>query len=146
AETIYRALSDYEQSMCKRLMLGLVRVGDDGTTTKRRMSMTEVNALGGTKPSEAVATIISQLAAPDCRMVTTSGMTDNESWWVELSHEVLVDAWKRYSQWISDHRSELQALHRIRTAIADWRNENESDDALLRGSTLALAREIVAEG
>src|SRR5262249_25545186 len=79
-------------------------------------------------------------AMVEARLVTVS----DES--VEITHEALIRYWPRLARWIDSDRECLIIRQRISDAALAW-SENRRDKALLlRGSLLAEARALFADG
>lgn len=139
ANAVVDSLNETEQEIARRLFVRLVRVGDDGPHTRRRLPREELDRhLPPGATPEAVAGVLDRLV--EHRLVTA----DTDS--VELSHEAIVAAWPRLRDWIDASRRELVLGQQIDDAARQWDREGRDPDMLFRGSRLAAARDWVEEG
>ncbi|MFK8024848.1 MAG: TIR domain-containing protein [Ilumatobacter sp.] len=138
ADETYLGLDPDAQVVARDLLLRMVQLGDDGPDTKRPARIPETAR--GAEASIATRAVEALAAA---RLVTADGDV------VELSHEALLSAWPRLSEWIDQSRADIRERDRVEYAAGEWeaaRNagaDNE-DDYLWHGSRVETAAEWAA--
>ncbi|MBY8881201.1 nSTAND1 domain-containing NTPase [Actinacidiphila acidipaludis] len=125
AETVYAGFSGPQQRLARGIFLRLVSLNEGTEASKRRLARDELDP-----GAEAVVDALVR-----ARLVTL----DTDS--VEITHEALLHAWPRLSDWISDDRAGLLVQHRLTDAALAWDREQRDASALYRGSRLAVAQE-----
>ncbi|MPY98546.1 MAG: hypothetical protein GEU97_11215 [Actinophytocola sp.] len=123
AERAWAELDGEGTEAARRILLRLVRVGDETRDVRRRATRAE---LAGTDPARERALEVLVRA----RLVTL----DAES--VEITHEALLDAWPRLRGWIDDNRAENLARQRLEADAASWDEQDRDPSLLHRGSRL----------
>ena len=63
----------------------------------------------------------------------------------QITHDALLTAWPRLRTWIEENTEELRDRGRIAEGARAWAEAGREEDALWRGSRLALAREWAAD-
>lgn len=135
AEELYGSLTEPEQVQARRMFTRLVRLDDDGPPTRRRATREELTtelAPGGPNLADVLERFISaRLVAAD---------TDT----VQISHEALLTAWPRLSEWVSSNREWLRLHHQIADATHAWEEGARDDSLLWRGARLETALDLAA--
>jgi DNA-binding SARP family transcriptional activator/WD40 repeat protein len=130
AEAAYAQLGDSERRTARRVMLRLVS-GEDGTLTRRRVPLKELERVNDAEP--VVATLI------DARLLTVS---DGE---IELSHEALLREWPRYRTWLDEDRIGRRLHTHLTAAATEWEARDRDPGELYRGARLASALDWAAQ-
>ncbi|QDQ96398.1 nSTAND1 domain-containing NTPase [Tomitella fengzijianii] len=140
AESVYASLSPARRITAQRVFLRLVTVGPDtlgddaGTALRRRASLTELTGLSGEGAGSAETGEVID-AFVDRRLLTVGDDT------IELSHEVLLTAWRRLHDWIDENRAGLVVRRQLTEAAALWQSSDHDPGTLLSGNRLAIMRE-----
>lgn len=127
AEAVHEALSEPERRVARRLLLGLVAVGDGVDDTRRRVPKAALT--GG--DADAL-TVLDRLVST--RLVTV----DEEK--VEIAHEALLRAWPRLARWLDSDRAGLLVHRRLTDATTTWLALGRDPGSLYRGAQLADLR------
>ncbi|MEV6851210.1 NACHT and WD repeat domain-containing protein [Actinoplanes sp. NPDC051411] len=130
ADATYDALDEPGREAARRMLLRLVRVGDDTADTAR--SHTHEGLLDGLDPATAERALRGLVAA---RLVTV----DEDV--VRISHEALLQLWPRLRRWIDDDRAVLVAQRQLAEAARTWAREGRHRPDLYGGPRLAGARQ-----
>lgn len=162
AEGIYSALSEAEQYWVERICLKLVRVGPEQKDTRHRRSKSDLLDLATAEQQSVLESTLKELV--DGRLLVTGKSifpnpeTDateaalslhpegkdkssiNDSW-VDLSHEALMYAWKRFEQWRRADRDQHRLIQRVEDAEKEWYRKAKNEDYLLQRGLLAEVRE-----
>ncbi|MEU1183147.1 helix-turn-helix domain-containing protein [Streptomyces sp. NPDC005820] len=134
AEDLFAALSPARQDAARRLLLRLVRVGEDNEASRRPRTTTEL--LDGLRdPAAARATLDALVTA---RLLTVDADR------VEIAHEALLRAWPRLRTWVRTTRADLLLHQQLGAAAREWDRENRDPSLLYRGARLTAAREWAA--
>jgi len=133
ADDAYSGLDREGREAARRLLLGLVRLGPNGETTRRRRDLGDLLAeLGAGSQARAV---LDAFATPTHRLVTVQADS------VEITHEVLIRAWPRLRRWIARDRERLRASQQVTDDATTWEHAGRDPSTLYRGTRLALALE-----
>ncbi len=132
AEEAYRQLSGAEQRALQQALLRLVRVNEDGASTRRRVRVSELASLNLNQPAlgSALRAFASHRLLTFDRDPVTRGAT------VEVAHEALLTGWPTLRSWIDERRQDLVLRSRLAAARAEWRANRETDAFLLSGPRL----------
>ncbi|WP_328435677.1 nSTAND1 domain-containing NTPase [Streptomyces sp. NBC_00425] len=134
AEDLFAALSPVRQDVARRLLLRLVRVGEDNEASRRPRTTSEL--LDGLRdPAAARATLDALVTA---RLLTVDADR------VEIVHEALLRAWPRLRTWVRTTRADLLLHQQLGAAAREWDRENRDPSLLYRGARLTAAREWAA--
>lgn len=135
AEAVYEDLDDLEREQARRVFTRLVRVDEDGRSSRRRASRVELTSddeSGGGRPFAVLERFVS------ARLLTA----DAES--VQISHEALLAAWPRLGEWLHSSREWLRVHQQITDAAHTW-DESQQDTALLwQGARLEVALDLAS--
>lgn len=122
AELAYAALDGPEQATARGLFLRLVKLGDGPIEDTRRL-VKRTDLVSGQALS----------AFTQARLLTQDQDT------VEITHEILLRAWPRLGQWISDDRAGHLVRQQLEDDAAHWEQRRKEQSALYRGASLADA-------
>src|SRR4051812_24023021 len=146
ADAVYAGFTPEQQELCRRVFLKLVQPGEGSEDTRRRASLRE---LLPDDPAQAgaVQAIISRLADPEARLLTTERQqTASGEGTLEVAHEALIRAWPQLRKWIEADRAGLRTHNRLTEAAREWADASPetSESALYAGARLAVASEWAA--
>ena len=127
AEEVYASLTPDARAEAHRIFAQLVNLDEEGLVTRRRLRHEDL-----AEGNETHAAVIE--AFVHGRILTTTEDT------VQISHEVLLEAWPRLREWISDDRDALRVRRRVSDTAALWDEHGREPEGLLRGSLLTRAR------
>lgn len=133
AEETFGRLEPEERERARGIFMRLVRPGKETDDIRRRASWQEMESIGASQESGALASFI------DARLLTA----DEQG--VEICHDALIHQWDRLRDWIDELRDELRQLQELRTAVALWQSGGRKDEELLKGSRLQRAIELHSE-
>ncbi|MEV6871607.1 hypothetical protein [Amycolatopsis sp. NPDC051128] len=131
AEAEYSSLGEGEQAIAQQLFLRLIELGEDTGATKRRIRRDELD-----RDDPRVDAVLDRLAAS--RLITLDAGT------VELTHEALIHAWPRLSEWLSENRTGLRVHRQLTDAARAWESMGRDAGTLYRGLRLHVARDWAA--
>ncbi|NJN92350.1 MAG: AAA family ATPase, partial [Leptolyngbyaceae cyanobacterium SL_5_14] len=123
AEDEYKKLSETDQQRAKRVLIQLVRPGDETQDTRRLATRSEVGYNNWD--------LVTRLA--DARLVVTGRDDSTGEETVEVVHEALIREWERLQKWINTERSFRLWQERLQAAYRKWRDANQREEALLQG-------------
>ncbi|MEU7745554.1 hypothetical protein [Nonomuraea sp. NPDC049158] len=126
AEQAYAELDPAQQQVARHMMLRLIQVGDGTADTRRRLARQALTDDGDEAVLEA--------------FIRARLLTANTAW-VEISHEVLFDAWPRLKGWIDADRTGLRIRRQLADAAEAWEGAGRDDGLLMRGPQLTMLRE-----
>jgi len=133
AETTFARLSPEEQAIARSIFLQLTELGEAGTDTRRRATLTELVPRPEEAPAQSAAIATTLKALADARLITTSAET------AEVAHEALIREWARLRQWLEENRASLRLHRQITAAAQAWERLQRDPGALYRGTQLAQA-------
>jgi WD40 repeat protein len=130
AERAWAELTPDGRAAAQQLLLRLVRIGEDGQDTRRRVAHDEVR-------SDAAAAL--EVLAGH-RLVTLDAGS------VEITHEALLHAWPRLRRWIDGGRTAHLSRQRLEEDAATWARQDRDSSLLYRGTRLLVVeRQLAAE-
>jgi WD40 repeat protein/transcriptional regulator with XRE-family HTH domain len=130
AEQAYESLTDGQQRLARQLFLRLVHVADGVPPSRASVALGDLPAWEQAGDAEPVlATFVGE------RMITVDADA------AQITHDALLTAWPRLRTWIEENTEELRDRGRIAEGARAWAEAGREEDALWRGSRLALARE-----
>ncbi|MEU4211779.1 helix-turn-helix domain-containing protein [Streptomyces sp. NPDC026206] len=135
AERAYARLSPVRQEAARSVLLGLVRVDEDGRATRGRVAREQLPGQAGAEPGAALE-VVEEFAR--ARLLTVDADE------VTLAHEAVLHAWPRLCGWIETHAATLHARQQLCAAARQWDAEGRDPALLPRGSRLAAARDLAA--
>ncbi len=132
ASLLYQSFpSDAHKAFVQRLFLELVKLGEEGTVTRRRATR-ETLASKADSP-EQLEQVLGRLVKRRLLVITTQKKGENSFvTYVEVAHESLLTKWQLLQDWIDQNRDHLRIKDRFKLAFQLWRDTyHKSDDALL---------------
>ncbi|MCX4905320.1 helix-turn-helix domain-containing protein [Streptomyces sp. NBC_00878] len=129
AERTYLDLTVEQRDVARQLTLQLVRVGEEGADSRRRVARDRL-VPGSDEALEAFTR---------ARLFTV----DDER--VEITHEALLRAWPRLAGWIDADRAGLRTHQRLTEAARAWADDGRNPELLLQGAALAVAEQWSAD-
>ncbi|MFD3704493.1 helix-turn-helix domain-containing protein [Nocardia sp. NPDC058658] len=122
AEQLFGQLTEHHQHIARKLFLRLVNL-DDQTHTRRRVRRSELLF-----DEDAVDMVLDQFA--HSRLLTVEAQT------VSISHEALIGAWERLTDWMNADREGLILHRRLTLAAQNWDDSGRDPSALLGATRL----------
>jgi WD40 repeat protein len=131
AEAVYEQLSEADKKRAERVLIQLVRPGE-GTEDTRCIASRD--AVSGDNWD-----LVTQLASS--RLVVTGREEEQGAETVEVVHEALIREWTRLRGWMEDNREFRTWQERLKGRMREWEAMSKDEGALLRGLSLAEAKE-----
>jgi formylglycine-generating enzyme required for sulfatase activity len=113
-----------------------VEFGEGRPDTRGRVS---VDRLRARESPEIFDRTLTQLAAPEHRLITLSGSPDEQERMVELAHDALIGAWPRFQEWLEEFRVDERTRRDVERDVREWRDRVDDPSRLYEGSQLAEA-------
>ncbi len=137
AERIYHDLQPLDRELVRRLLLGLIQLGEGVQDTRRRVVVASL--VGAKDDPERLQTLLQRLAAPDARMISLTTLDDGtES--AEITHEALIEHWDRLRDWLRDSRDDLRFQRRVQGVASYWEEQGRPTGSLWRPPDLDLLK------
>ena len=130
AEGVWTELSVDEQSVARLLLLRLAGPGDGAELVRRRVPITEVEALS----LPGLRRVLDRLA--EARLLTIGDAH------VEVAHEALFREWPRLQGWLTDDAAGRAVQRRLALAASEWAAEEREPGTLWRGTQLLAGIEV----
>jgi DNA-binding SARP family transcriptional activator/WD40 repeat protein len=130
AEESYAALPPDERATARTLLLRLTGSGDGAGVTRRRVPLTELEAL----PQGSIRTVVEDLAR--ARLLTVSRGS------VEVAHEALFREWPRLRGWLEEDAAGRAVQRRLAVAATEWDDDDRDPSALWAGTRLVSGLEV----
>lgn len=138
AQEVYDSLNPLEQTIARRLFLGLVQLGEGTRDTRRRVA---VDCLISYKDNpEQVKQVINRFAEPGVRLITCS-TSHNGIETAEITHEALFDHWRSLNQWLEQGRNDLRFQRRLEEDAQYWDQNGRPEGCLWRPPELNILRQ-----
>ncbi len=143
AEDIYQDLAARGQGeWVQRLMLRLVRTGEGMRDTRQRRSKVELLEMGKDAATrEKIEKTIDKLV--DGRLLTIDRVNDKNI--VDLSHEAMMQGWKRFVKWRESDRDVRRLVDKIEESRRDWLVKKQQGKYLLEGRLLGDAKRLLKD-
>ena len=142
ADELFEQFTPDQQAAARRLMLRLMRIGEDGRLLRTRVPVDELCSLPQPAQADTARLVLERLSSPRSRLITIAAQAsaDGQSY-AEVAHEALIRSWKRMAAWLDEGsaREFVVWRQRLQEWLANWRQSGESADACLRGSMLEHA-------
>ncbi|MPY78337.1 MAG: hypothetical protein GEV04_07545 [Actinophytocola sp.] len=132
AERAWAELDGDGAEAARRILLRLVRIGDETRDVRRRATRAEVTGAGPARERALEALVRARLVTLDAESV-------------EITHEALLDAWPRLRGWIDDNRAENLARQRLEADAESWDEQDKDPSLLYRGSRLESSERLARE-
>ena len=139
ADRIYNSLSDDDQSIARRLFLGLIQLGEGNRDTRRRAHLPSL--YGASEAAEDVARVIQRFSTGDSRLISLS-TDDGHIDTVEVTHEALIDHWAMLHDWLDGSRDDIRFYRRVAEAARDWDSHGRPHGSLWRPPNLDQLAEL----
>jgi hypothetical protein len=136
ADAVLRTLTRAQETIALRLLLRLVQFGEGRADTRRQQPCA---ALRSQDEVSDFDTVLRYLA--DNRLVTVTGDDQRGDVRVDLAHEILIQAWSAFTDWIRTWRVPEQRRRELEATAAAWRARGSGDGGLLDKLELANAVE-----
>ncbi len=116
----------------RQVFLRLVTFSDDSDDTRRRVLRSELEQLG--LPRGVLHNVLETFGRHRLLSFDRDPVTRSPT--VEISHEALLTAWPRLSDWIDEARHDARIHQRLTTALREWTGADRAETFLLRGGLL----------
>ncbi len=132
AEGLMAGLGHDAHDVTRQVFLRLVTFSDDSDDTRRRVLRSELEQLG--LPRGVLHNVLETFGRHRLLSFDRDPVTRSPT--VEISHEALLTAWPRLSDWIDEARHDVRIHQRLTTALREWTAADRSETFLLRGGLL----------
>jgi hypothetical protein len=141
AEDIYQDLAARGQGdWVRRVMLRLVRTGEGMKDTRQRRSKLELLEMGAdTATRGKIEDAIDRLV--DGRLLTIDRVNGENV--IDLSHEALMQGWKRFVKWREIDRENRILVDEIEAKYRKWQVQKQQGKYLLEGRLLGDAKRLM---
>ncbi len=144
AESIYRELDSRTQGKwAQRVMLRLVRTGEEMRDIRQRRSKLELLEMGVDAATRGkIENTIDRLV--DGRLLVSDRVNDENV--VDLSHEALMQGWKRFVKWREIDRDLRRLVDKIEEARREWlvqKSKKDQNYYTLQGPMLKSAKDLL---
>ncbi|MEU9803724.1 XRE family transcriptional regulator [Streptomyces sp. NPDC051000] len=129
AEALYASLTGRQQHLARQVFVHLIALGEGTEDTKRPVAREELDQDADTDAVLASAARLRLLTLGQGR--------------VELTHEALIRAWPRLRGWLTEDRELLRRHRQLTDAARAWQSVGRDPGSLLRGTRLALVRDLL---
>ncbi|ROO86849.1 WD40 repeat protein [Actinocorallia herbida] len=136
ADALVDGLDQTERGHARRLLTGLVRIGDGTPDTGRIVPRARLLPAPDAPEHSAASAVLDLLVT--ARLVTADEGA------VRLAHESLPRWWTRLRGWLDADRAALLARQRLDARAREWDEYGRDPDGLLRGARLDEAKEAVS--
>ncbi len=138
AETTYTSLpSEDHRKLARALFLRLVDSGTiDQDATKRRIALDELIL---SNPTETAILETVWQTFTEKRLLMTNVIAGTST--LKLSHEALMKAWDRFTNWLQDAHEDIYFQGILRRDVTEWIRHNRNIERLHKGSQLIEAQE-----
>ncbi|MGD2078324.1 MAG: protein kinase, partial [Chloroflexota bacterium] len=149
ADELYEDLEPTGQETAQQLFLHLLKLGQEGEVTRRRVLRSELESLainGGDWPTGStqgprerrLPTIMAEVIDlfGQHRLLTFDRDPVTRAPTVEVAHEALFQEWARLKNWLDNYRNDIRLKRRLESATAEWMAAGQEASFLLRGSHL----------
>lgn len=132
AQRIYESLSPNEQEVARRVFLGLVQLGEGTQDTRRRTKIASLTSYR--EQSVHVKKVIDRFADREARLISLSVSDGSET--AEVSHEALLENWKRLREWLEHNREDIRFQRRLEETAQLWDSNGRPEGSLWRSPDL----------
>ncbi|MCA9964982.1 MAG: protein kinase [Anaerolineales bacterium] len=150
ADDIYKNLDPAGQQAARQIFLRLVTLGEGVEDTRRRVLLTELEALDSANSHEqqedddfkqrgqSLTTSSVNLVNlfGRYRLLTFDHDPGTRGSTVEVAHEALLREWPRLRGWLRESREDIRRQRELATMAQQWRTNQRDESYLLRGSRL----------
>ena len=132
ATTAYDTLTDAQKDAARAVFIRLTVVTQDGQLARRPCRRAELYA-GQEEITGDIDAVISAFSAQ--RLLVLGEVS------IEISHDVLLNAWTKLSEWIAEDRKRLIARDEVRAEAGRWVSKDRDPSWLVRGRALSEAED-----
>jgi WD40 repeat protein len=133
AEAIYDGLDEAGMAAARQVFLRLVTLGEGAEDTRRRVLLSEIEALFGDEQA-SVGNVLE--AYGKARLLTFDRDPLTRGATVEVAHEALLREWGRLGEWLDESRSDVRLQRQLAAAAAEWGAGGNDASFLFTGSRL----------
>jgi hypothetical protein len=123
----------------RRILLRLVQVSENSPTTRQQVAWREFFWARDGEAQRALLEACLELLIQE-RLLTRDS-EEQEGSYVNLAHEVIIQAWKRLADWVDEGREDLLTRRRVEEAAREWDRSGRDESLLYRGLQLKKALE-----
>lgn len=135
AEAIFQALTLEQQTIARRVFLGVIQLGEGTQDTRRRAQIISLVAKQTT--GVQVREVIERFAWREARLLTLAADNEgNET--VEVTHEALIEHWRRLNEWVGESREDIRFQRRLQEAAQNWDKQGQAEGCLWRSPDLDI--------
>jgi Novel STAND NTPase 1 len=116
ADEFYENLIADEQTIAKRILLRMVRLGEGLEVTSARIGRSSLYELG--HPRDVVDGVIQKLDQNGLIRVTIATKREDDE--LEVAHEAMVRNWRRFVRWLEEDRASLLIRRRLDDKTLEW--------------------------
>jgi WD40 repeat protein len=148
ADQALGSLDEAGRAAARRMFLRLVWVAEDAPETRRRVTIEELTGGESVAPRPALEDLTGGESGAGRAALETfvaHRLLTADDGAVEITHEVLLDAWPVLRGWIDASRADLLIRRRVTEAAREWAARGRDDGDLLRGGKLAMARSLASD-
>ena len=127
------------EPLMRRILLRLVQVSENSPTTRQRVAWREFFWAQDREAQRALLEAGLELLIQE-RLLTKDSEVQGETY-VNLAHEVIIQAWKRLADWVDEGREDLLTRRRVEEAAREWDRSGRDESLLYRGLQLKKALE-----
>ncbi|MDX1413677.1 MAG: WD40 repeat domain-containing protein [Candidatus Promineifilaceae bacterium] len=126
ADAVFASFSEDEKDVAKNVFRRLVNVADDRADTRRTAEFGELlPANADPRTADMVAAVVTKLAQPGVRLVTTSAdqldeYLEDAKPTVTIAHEKLIEAWPWLQKLVEENREVIALERQIRADAVEW--------------------------
>jgi hypothetical protein len=135
ADFVLGRLTSEQKAIALRILLRLVNFGEGRADTRRQQPRDALRS--EREPAASFDAVLQCLV--NHRLVTVTGDDQHGDVRVDLAHEILIQAWSTFADWIRTWRTQEQRRRELEVAAATWRASGGGDDGLLGPVRLAAA-------
>ena len=139
ADEIYENFSPSEQVAARQLFLRLVTLGEGVEDTRRRVRLSELEALDlqndpTADGASSIGGIVDQFGA--ARLLTFDHDPLTRQPTVEVAHEALLREWGQLRTWLEESRDDVRLQRLLAAAAVEWQLAGNEPGYLLHGARL----------
>jgi len=126
AQKLYDIQSPERQQWIRRILLKLVRTGQDVKDTRQPAQRQTLLDLGkDLKEEKEIETVLRALEGNTGRLLVA--YQENEVAIVDLAHEALIDGWQQFVEWRQVDREVRRLSNRINDDFKEWQRAQDKD-------------------
>ena len=139
AEELFASFDEVGQEATRQLFLRLVTLGEGVEDTRRRVRLSELEALSNADNELPITDNRSPI--PEYgryRLLTFDNDPTTREPTVEVAHEALLREWPRLRRWLDQSRDDVRLQRQLASFVNEWATNKQETGFLLRGSRLDL--------